>query len=250
MRLTVLGCGDAFGAGGRLQTSFHLTHESGDWLIDCGATALIGMTRAGLDPDHVSVIAISHLHGDHFAGLAWWLIHAAFVSRRTAPLAIAGPPGTEARFLRVAESLYPGSTTAARRFDLTFVPLDPGQPANLGSGRIEAFSVLHPSGAPSYALRLALGGKVIGFSGDAAWGEGLIAAARNADLYITECTSYAKPVPYHLSWSEMSVELPRLEARRILISHMGADMLARVGEIVASSNGRLIAAEDGLVVEI
>ncbi|MEL7082826.1 MAG: MBL fold metallo-hydrolase, partial [Pseudomonadota bacterium] len=83
MRLTVVGSGDAFGSGGRLQTCFHVTRPDGNFLIDCGATALIGLSRLDLDPNDVSHIFISHLHGDHFSGLVWWMLHAQYVSKRT-----------------------------------------------------------------------------------------------------------------------------------------------------------------------
>ena len=119
MKLTVLGCGDAFGAGGRLQTSFHVASGHGPFLIDCGATALIGKQRAGLDPNAVGTILISHLHGDHFSGLVWWLLHAQHVAKRATPLLIAGPPGLEARLSQCSELLFPGSMTRPRRFELS-----------------------------------------------------------------------------------------------------------------------------------
>ena len=53
MRLTIVGSGDAFGSGGRLQTCFHVETAAGPFLIDCGATALIGFNRLGLDPNGV-----------------------------------------------------------------------------------------------------------------------------------------------------------------------------------------------------
>ena len=49
MRLQVLGCGDAFGSGGRFHTCFHVdipVDASGDaFLIDCGAAALIARSE-------------------------------------------------------------------------------------------------------------------------------------------------------------------------------------------------------------
>ena len=40
MRLTVIGCGDAFGSGGRLNTCFRIESLGRDLLLDCGATSL------------------------------------------------------------------------------------------------------------------------------------------------------------------------------------------------------------------
>ena len=74
MRLTVIGCGDAFGAGGSLQTSFHVRAAGSTFLIDCGATTLIGMRRLGLQPNDIDTVFVTHLHGDHFGGLPWLLV--------------------------------------------------------------------------------------------------------------------------------------------------------------------------------
>ena len=83
------------------------------FLIDCGATTLIGLNRLGIDPNTIETIFISHLHGDHFAGLVWWLIHAQHVAKRTAPLTVVGPEGVQARFEAAAEALFPGSTASS-----------------------------------------------------------------------------------------------------------------------------------------
>ena len=39
--VTFVGCGDAFGSGGRFNTCFHVTGERANFLIDCGASSLI-----------------------------------------------------------------------------------------------------------------------------------------------------------------------------------------------------------------
>ena len=106
MKLTIVGCGDAFGSGGRLQTGYHvdLGSDGGDhrFLIDCGATSIIGLNRCGIDPNGIATIFISHLHGDHFGGLVWWLLHTQHVAKRATPLVVVGPPGIEARTLSAA----------------------------------------------------------------------------------------------------------------------------------------------------
>ena len=40
MKLTIAGCGDAFGSGGRLNTCFFLETVKARLLIDCGASAM------------------------------------------------------------------------------------------------------------------------------------------------------------------------------------------------------------------
>lgn len=243
MQLTIAGCGDAFGSGGRLQTCYHVAHADGEFLIDCGATAIIGLNRAGLDPNRVSTIFISHLHGDHFAGLVWWLLHAQHVGKRTTPLTIVGPEGIEARYVAASETLFSGSTKVERRFALQFVELIKEQRLEATGVLVTPYEVSHPSGAPSYALRFEVEGKVLSFSGDTEWVETLIPTAKGADLFIAECYAYDKPARYHMGWKVIEANIERLAARRILITHMNADMLAK-REMVRHSS--VVIAEDGM----
>ena len=67
MRVQFLGCGDAFGSGGRFNTCFHVTNGLTQFLVDCGASSMIAIRRFGVEPNAIETIFITHLHGDHFA---------------------------------------------------------------------------------------------------------------------------------------------------------------------------------------
>jgi ribonuclease BN (tRNA processing enzyme) len=247
MRLTVVGCGDAFGSGGRLQTSYLVEAAGTHFLIDCGASTLIGFNRLQLDPNAVPTIFISHLHGDHFAGLVWWLLHAKHVGKRTVPLTIVGPAGIEARLRAASEALFPGSLNVALRHELGFIELTREQRLAVGPVAVTPYEVSHPSGAPSYALRFEAEGKVLGFTGDTEWVESLVPAGRGADLYIMECYQYESEPRYHMSWSTIRPHLDRIAPKRVMLTHMAAGMLARRGEV---TDARVVLAEDGLVLEL
>ena len=60
----------------------------------------------------------------------------------------------------------------------------------MGAVRVTPFEVKHPSGAPPYALRFEIEGKVLSFTGDTEWVERLVPAGRGADLYIMECYQF------------------------------------------------------------
>src|SRR5262249_58809696 len=85
MRLQFLGCGDAFGSGGRFNTCFHVIAESTQFLVDCGASSMIAIRRFAVEPNAIGTIFITHLHGDHFGGLPFFILDAQLVSRRTTP---------------------------------------------------------------------------------------------------------------------------------------------------------------------
>ena len=106
------------------------------------------------------------------------------------------------------------------------------------------FAVAHASGAPSYALRVEYGGKVIAYSGDTEWTDALLDVARGADLFVCECNYFDKRVPGHLDYRTLASQRPRLECERIVITHMSEEMLARVEELGVQ------AAADGLVIAL
>ena len=167
MKLTVVGCGDAFGSGGRLQTCYHVETAATRFLIDCGATALIGFNRSR----HRSQRRRDHLH------LA--------PARRPLcrPGVVADPCPARGQAHRAPDRRRPAGRArrasrrrrkrcfrapagVARRYELRFLELAREKPLDVGSVRVTPFEVVHPSGAPPYALRFEVEGKVLSFTGD------------------------------------------------------------------------------------
>ena len=101
MKLQFVGCGDAFGSGGRFNTCFHLTGARTNLLIDCGASSMITLKRLGIAANDIGTILITHFHADHFGGIPFFMLDAQFFSKRTQPLTIAGAD-TLGRTLRLS----------------------------------------------------------------------------------------------------------------------------------------------------
>ena len=243
VRLRFVGSGDAFSSGGRFQACFHLNGGTEPLLIDCGATSLVALKREAIDPASIGWIALSHLHGDHFAGIPWLILDGQF-SGRTRPLTIAGPPGAEQRLAALFEAAYPGATGADRPFGIRVIETPERVPAALGPATVTPFKVVHGSGAPSYALRIEYADRVIAYSGDTEWTDALIEAAQGADLFVCECNFFDKRVPGHLDYRTLVENRARLDCERIVLTHMGDDMLAHLDEV------EMEAAEDGLVIDL
>jgi len=62
------------------------------WLFDCGEGAQMQIARAGLSPQKLAGIFISHLHGDHFNGLPG-LLSSMALDNREKPLVLVAPVG-------------------------------------------------------------------------------------------------------------------------------------------------------------
>jgi ribonuclease BN (tRNA processing enzyme) len=238
VKVRFLGSGDAFGSGGRFQTCIHVESGVSQLLLDCGASSLIAMRRFGVDPQAIDTVILSHLHGDHFGGVPFLILDGQF-KRRTRPLLVAGPPGVEKRVREAMEVFFPGSTRIERKFETRFVELADRVAVDVGPVHVTGFEVSHASGAPPFALRIAGEGKVVAYSGDTEWTESLVDAARGADLFIAEALFYDKRVRYHLDLATLLAHRARLECRRLILTHMGEDVLARLDGLAVE------AAEDG-----
>jgi ribonuclease BN (tRNA processing enzyme) len=244
LRLRFLGSGDAFGSDGRFQTCLCLEGPAGHRvLIDCGATSLVAMKRAGIEPASIGSVLLSHLHGDHFGGLPFLVLDGQF-ARREAPLTVAGPAGTRERLAAAMEDLFPGSSRAARRFPTEVIQLAPGDSAAIGPLTVTGLPVEHESGAPSLALRVEWAGRTVVYSGDTEWCESLVDAARGADLFVCEAYTFERRIRYHLDHATLARHLDRIGARRVILTHLGPEMLAHRSEAVAEC------ADDGLVVDV
>jgi ribonuclease BN (tRNA processing enzyme) len=244
LQVQFIGSGDAFGTGGRFNTCFRVVRAGGDFLVDCGASSMIAMRRLGVDPNAIRTIFISHLHGDHFGGLPFFILDAQFYSRRQSTLTLVGPPGFRRRLGEAMEAFFPGSSMASRKFETVVREIAPGTTAAIDGVSVEAIEVRHACGAPALGLRLGCEGRTIAYSGDSEWTEALIEVARDADLFIVEALSFDKRISQHLDYASLRANLSRIRAKRILLTHLGPEMLARLGEAEQE------AAADGLVVEL
>jgi ribonuclease BN (tRNA processing enzyme) len=236
-----LGSGDAFGSGGRFQTCILVQGEGGRVLVDCGASSLIAMKRLGVDPGTIDAVLITHLHGDHFGGLPFLVLDAQF-SHRERPLLIAGPPGVEERVRAAMEVLFPGSSGTAQRFDLRFLEMAPEVQTIAGPVAFTAYPVEHASGAPAYALRVLCDRRTIAYSGDTAWTDTLLRVAAAADLFIAEAYFFEKQITFHLDYATLRRHRDALGCRRLILTHMSADMLANLDAIDCEH------AEDGMTI--
>jgi ribonuclease BN (tRNA processing enzyme) len=243
--VTFAGSGDAFGSGGRYQACIHLQGpgRSAPVLLDCGATSLSALKRLRLDPGEVAAVFVSHLHADHFGGLPFLILDGQF-ARRTRPLTVVGPPGIARRLPEALECMFPGSATAPRRFAVDTVELRPATSVSVAGVRAGAIQTDHPSGGPSLALRLAIGGKVIAYTGDTAWTDAVIEVAAGADLLIAEAYYRDKNIPYHLSHADLAAHRDQLTSRCTVLTHMSPDMLEHLDEACFDT------ASDGLVLHI
>ena len=239
------GSGNAFADGGRSHACIHVSAPGVSLLLDCGGASLPAIKRH-IDPSQIAGIAVSHLHGDHFGGIPFLLDEQKW-ARRTTPLAIGGPPSLETRLRLESQAFTIGMSREYLGFEAPITVLGPTE-QELAGARVAAFPVRHSPAAEPHGLRVRVDGKLIAYSGDAAWSEELVALARGADLFICEATLFAtaeeKLNPVHVSYETLFANRARFDTPRIVLTHLGATSLARARDM------KLEYATDGLEVRV
>ncbi len=243
MKVQFIGCGDAFGSGGRFNTCIHVTAINTSFLLDCGATSVVGMKRMGIDSNTIDAIFFTHFHADHFGGIPFFLLDAQFNAKRKRPLLLVGPPGLKGWLERTVSLAFPGERTLP--FELSLHEVEIGKPTSLLGMTVMAFPVVHDDRAgPCLAYRIEVDNQILCFSGDTEWTETLVDAARNADLFICECYTFERTTKAHLSYAVLREHLPRIAAKRVVLTHMSSDMLSHIAEV------EFDCAVDGMVIDV
>lgn len=266
MRVLLLGTGTCLnpppGAVPRLPPLFAVElsapGEPPRWLLfDCSEGARWRLPAAGVDPCWVKHVALSHPHADHaalpqfFQGRACEAIY-----RKTPDLALSlhlHPDSASAlpdlwRWHQPEDEGRPSS-----RFALCVCPLEEGVAVTIEPGvTLSSYQVHHGhGGSPAVAFRLDVRGRVIAYSGDSGPCPGLLAAARDADLFLCEASS---PIGVdmsaygHLTPRQAGEAARSANARHLVLTHYSGlepDEALLSDAIASGFTGDLCVAHDG-----
>ena len=199
--LIPLGVGEAFTA--RNYTSCLVLGIRDVWLmIDCPHPARKmlreGSITAGLptplDFDHIHAVVLSHLHADHCCGLEVLGYYSFFALGRKAKLLM--HPSASARLwdgllavgmemVQAKDGEPPNHKELGDYFEL--IDLDQSGLVQCGPFAIESRRTIHS--IPTYAFRVTVGGRMLGYSADTAYDPTLIEWLAPAHLIVHEATA-------------------------------------------------------------
>jgi ribonuclease BN (tRNA processing enzyme) len=244
MRLQVVGCGDAFGSGGRNHACFLLEGESARLLLDCGPGSVPAMKRMEIAPGSLDAVFVSHLHGDHFAGIPFLFLEHRYLEQRATPLQVVGPPGLEQQMEALADALYSSGICSSQGIPVEYPEMPDGTPVEIAGARVSSFPVRHAPEMQCRGVRVEMDGRTVVYTGDTEWFDGLVAASRGADLMLLECTYHQEQGGYHLRLADILRHRDELECRQLLLVHLGAQVLAE------KERHDLPWAHDGMILEL
>ncbi len=245
MEIVLLGTGTAVPVPDRFPSGVLVRDGAQTLLVDCGPGVLRRLAQTGVDLREVTTVLLTHYHTDHTADLAALLF--ALRNPRYAgrgPLRLRGAPGLAALL---------GNLTAAwpwlspKGYVLDVVEIEPGRvPLDASGTVVDAFRVEHTSASLAYRITGA-GGGVATFSGDADVCDGLVDAARNADLFVCDAAFPDEGrVEGHLTPGLAGQHAQAAGARSLCLTHFypecdGVDLAAQAratfdGEVVLGAD--------------
>ncbi|HBL15408.1 MAG: hypothetical protein A2X36_12225 [Elusimicrobia bacterium GWA2_69_24] len=187
-------------------------------LFDLGFGNFRQMVRAGLDPDRVSSVFLSHRHPDHTGDLAALLFYYRYDGKPQGKrLRVCGPRGTAGFVERLFRAHHPW--LRPRGFDLKLETLEEGSVVRGSGWRVLCREVPHTTESLAYRFEAKEGS--LCYTGDTSWDPGLARFAAGADLLVSECAlADGERGEGHLRVSE-ALELGRLSgARQVLLTHL------------------------------
>ena len=229
MRLTVVGCSGS-GPGPDSPASCYLVeHEDYALLLDLGNGAF-GALLGLADPAKIDAVYLSHLHADHCLDVAPFIVWHRYSGRSSGkPMPLFAPMGAERR-LALA---YDGDgDTLTDVFD--FVPVGPGS-FSLGPFEVTLARTEHP--VECYAIRLAVDGRSMVYTGDTGPCSRVVELARGADVLLAEAAHAPGPdLPkgLHLTGREAGEHAAAAGVGRLLLTHIPA-WVDEIGQLFAAS---------------
>ena len=231
VQVRFLGAADAFNTRGQCHACHLLRTENSRTLLDCGPTALLSLKREGLNADDIDTILLSHLHGDHFAGVPFLLLANVYDTPRERPLTILGPPGTEQRIADLYRTMYRDVSQRPLPFELRCIETEGNQTIEIGDLKVRPFPVPHQEHEISLGLGVEAEGKKVLYSGDTGWTEDLIEQSADTDLFICECCFFETRVDFHLDYPRIKENRERFGCSRLVLTHVGREVADRISEI-------------------
>jgi len=239
-----LGAGDAFGSGGRRQSSYLVTAPTATFLMDGGPTVLAALKDAGHASSEIDFVLLSHLHGDHFGGLPFMIMEYLYERPRQREFLIAGPEGTEQRVMDLFRAMYKEAAARPPTFPIRFQTLVAGKTVKICGVEVEPFAVPHQEHEPSLGLKVRTDGKTVMYSGDSGWTEEFVDRTDDVDLFICECCYWETEVDFHINYPHFEQNRGRIRARRLVLSHLGREVLEKLDRVKEEC------ARDGMVIKL
>ncbi len=188
MKVTILGTSGGIPIPGRAQSGILVQTEDVNILLDCGMAVPLRLAEAGLRPEDIDLICLTHSHLDHIQDIPS-LTKGSLLSSGRAEYDVICPLKTKKRVKKLLRSVGEYEDT-----DLSFYPLNKGEGFEYGLTEdvienesdlhVKTFETDHIEESQGYIIQE--GNTRMAYTGDTSSSENIARAVEGVDLLVTE----------------------------------------------------------------
>ena len=241
MELTVLGCDGSWPGPGGTGSSYLLTADGFNLVLDLGGGTL-GRLQEHIKIADIGAVCVSHAHHDHYTDL-FPLSVARYCGGLGAPgLQVLVPPG----FFERIPALMPGTEEAwSNTYDMR--TLSGGDEQAVGPFSIKAFAMAHADA--SLGFRVSADGTVLAYTGDTGPSDIVHDLAAGADIFLAEATHIdGGEVEFHLTARQAAHYASAAGVGCLVLTHIepGVDPALSQAQAREAFEGTIVVAHPGL----
>lgn len=218
-RIVVLGSAAALSSATRDNTFLAFESQKDVILLDCGGSPYQKLLKAGLNPERLKGIILTHAHPDHIYGLPS-LIHHFIMTKRTGPLPVYANRAT----LRVVKGILGIMRLEQDFLIFSETPKEEGYTVIVNEEyTIQTSPVRHV--VPTVAVKIVakLSGASVVYSADTAPCPELLAMAKEADILFQECSTFRDIRGHTAPWQAGKLA-QWCDVKRLVLVHLGTSL--------------------------
>ena len=214
MKITVLGCGEAFDER-YVNTSLLVQSAGYTVLMDCGYSVPPQLWKTAPEHSAIDLIYISHAHADHYFGLPA-VLGRMWEEGRTKPLVLMSQPSVLDHVRQLMDFGYTGLSPRFK-YPIEYMPIQPGRTCEWKQFSFDFAATRHA--VSNLAIRAQRGGKVFCYSGDGTVTDETRKLFAQADLVVHEAYLF-EPLPVHADIPGLLQMVEHERVRQLALVHV------------------------------
>ncbi len=210
MKVTVIGHWGGFPRAGEATSGYLIKHNNYKLLLECGS-GVVSSVQKTTDLGKLDAVLITHYHYDHCCDIG--------------PLQYARQIKTQLGEINKALPIYApkGEFFSLLKWeDYTYgESFDEASVLNLGPFEISFIKNIHP--VEAYSVKIKCDGRILSFTSDTSYFDGLPEFFYGSDLLISECSFYADmdgSKAGHLNSAQAGLLAENAKVKKLLLTHL------------------------------
>jgi ribonuclease Z len=219
--LHLLGTGAALSDAQRTTTMLAFEAERSVLVVDCGGDVVQRLLAAGLEPDWIRALILTHEHPDHTSGFPLFM-EKIWLAQRRRPIPVYGPERALAQARRIFEAYDTSGWEGMPEIEWRAVALEEGAPVLEDERwRVRASPGTHSVPVIGIRVEEVRGGGSVAYSSDTERSDAIARLAEGADLLVHEATG---DFGGHTSAEDAAHVARQAGVGRLVLVHLPPDM--------------------------